>query len=197
MLNAWLLRRQFRRRLETISGHEGRIIWLVPLFVPVLLLVSYVETTAPLSSGSHINSVTWGVVSALIVCACAFYWIERYRAMAFLQWLHEQREALRMGRIEYSGHAISRSTELIQYRICVSMILFTVEFSTAFFPVRDGHRRSAVVPTLITCLLGWWGIPFGPFYTIAAVIHNLRGGHKRSVQELLNEMAADGDAPEL
>lgn len=197
MLSSWLVRRRFRRRLEIISGHGNRIIWLVPLFVPVLLLVSFVESTAPTSGGSQINSIVWGIVAVLIAFVCALYWIERYRAVAFLQWLHEQRDALRMGKIEYSGQAISRSTEVIQYRFCASMILFTVEFNTAFFPKRDGHSRSAVVPTLVTCLLGWWGIPFGPFYTIAAVIHNIRGGQRRSVQELLNEMAADAEASKL
>jgi ATP-dependent phosphoenolpyruvate carboxykinase len=25
-------------------------------------------------------------------------------------------------------------------------------------------------------LLGWWGIPWGPIYTIAAVVTNIRGG---------------------
>lgn len=195
MLNSWILQRRFRRRLETISGHGNRTFWLVPLFVPVLLLVSFVESAAPSSSGSHINSIVWGIAAVLIACACAFYWIERYRAVAFLQWLHQQRDALRTGQIEYSGRAISRSTQVIQYRYCASMILFTVEFHTAFFPMRDGHGRSPVVPTLITCLLGWWGIPFGPIYTIATIIHNIRGGQRRSVQELLNEMAADAEAP--
>jgi hypothetical protein len=195
MLSSWLSRRRFRRRLETISGHGNRIIWLVPLFVPVLLLVSFVESNAPSSAGSHVNSIVWGIAAVFVVCVCIFYWIERYRAVAFLQWLHEQRDALRMGRIEHSGQAISRSTEVIQYRLCISIIVLTVEFDTAFVPMRDGHWRSAVVPTLVTCLLGWWGIPFGPFYTIAAVIHNIRGGQRRSVQELLNEMAADADLP--
>ena len=184
MLSSWLSRRRFRRRLETISGHGNRIMWLIPLFVPVLLLVSYVERTAPSSGGSAVNSFVWGTASALVAGAFAFYRIERYRSMAFLRWLHEQRDALRTGRIEYCGHAITRSTEVTQYRVCTSMILFTVEFSTAFsFVARDGHRRSVVFP--------------GPFYTIATVIRNIRGGHKRSVQELLNEMAADMEAPKL
>ena len=195
MLSSWLEQRRFRRRLEAISGHSSRIMWLVPLFVPVLVLVSFVESTAPTSAGSHINSIVWGISAVLIAFVCAFYWIERCKAVAFLQWLHEQRDALRIGKIDYAGQAISRSTEVIQYRICASMILFTVEFNTALFPSRDGHSRSAVVPTLVTCLLGWWGIPFGPFSTIAAVIHNTRGGQRRSVQELLNEMAADAEAP--
>lgn len=194
MLNSWRSRRRFHRRLETISGHGNRIMWLIPLFVPVLLLISYVEGKAPSSGGSAVNSLVLGLAAILIAVAFVFYRIERYRSMTFLRWLHEQRDALRTGQIEYSGHAITRSTEVTQYRVCASMILFTVEFSTAFFfPVRTGHRRGAILPTVVTCLLGWWGIPFGPFYTIGTVIRNIRGGHRRSVQELLNELAAGAE----
>jgi hypothetical protein len=30
----------------------------------------------------------------------------------------------------------------------------------------------------VTWLLGWWGIPWGPFYTLQALVQNLRGGRK-------------------
>jgi hypothetical protein len=32
--------------------------------------------------------------------------------------------------------------------------------------------------TLVTWLLGWWGLPWGPFYTLHALVHNLLGGRK-------------------
>lgn len=169
--------------------------WLIPLFVPVLLLVSYVEHIAPSSAGSGLNSIAWAAASALIAGTFVFYLVERHRSAAFLRWLHEHRDALRTERLEYSGCSISRSTEVTQYRVCVSMILFTLEFRTAFsVPAQKGHRRDAVFATLMTLLLGWWGIPFGPIYTIAATIQNVRGGDKRLVQALLNELAADVEA---
>jgi DnaJ domain len=34
--------------------------------------------------------------------------------------------------------------------------------------------------TLVTWLLGWWGLPWGPFYTLHALVHNLLGGRQPS-----------------
>ena len=33
-----------------------------------------------------------------------------------------------------------------------------------------------MVYTLISLLAGWWGIPWGPIYTITSLVTNLRGG---------------------
>jgi len=33
--------------------------------------------------------------------------------------------------------------------------------------------------------LGWWGIPWGPIYTIASLVRNARGGYKLRIGELL------------
>ena len=30
--------------------------------------------------------------------------------------------------------------------------------------------------TLLTLIFGWWGIPWGPIYTIGSVFSNFRGG---------------------
>ena len=30
--------------------------------------------------------------------------------------------------------------------------------------------------TLLTLLAGWWGIPWGPIYTIQSLVVNLKGG---------------------
>ena len=38
-------------------------------------------------------------------------------------------------------------------------------------PVNKGLRYSA-----ISLLLGWWGIPWGPIWTISTMVSNFRGG---------------------
>ena len=41
---------------------------------------------------------------------------------------------------------------------------------------------------LATLLLGWWGIPFGPVFTIRALYRNLAGGDEATVADLLNQL---------
>jgi hypothetical protein len=41
---------------------------------------------------------------------------------------------------------------------------------------------------LATLLLGWWGILFGPVFTIRALTRNLAGGDEVTVADLLNPL---------
>lgn len=66
----------------------------------------------------------------------------------------------------------------VVFQYAISLVLVSFRRTTAIHFVRAG--RSAAVrgsgPTLLTLLLGWWGIPWGPIYTIGSVYRNLRGG---------------------
>jgi len=42
--------------------------------------------------------------------------------------------------------------------------------------------------TILTMLLGWWGIPWGPIYTIGSIFRNLSGGVDVT-QEVIESMA--------
>jgi hypothetical protein len=43
--------------------------------------------------------------------------------------------------------------------------------------------------TLLSLVLGWWGIPWGPIYTIQSVVINFQGG-KDVTKEVLASMAS-------
>jgi hypothetical protein len=66
----------------------------------------------------------------------------------------------------------------VVYQFCVSFIVVTVYRSSQIHFIRS--NESAVMRgmkyTLLSLACGWWGIPFGPFCTIAAVAVNLAGG---------------------
>jgi hypothetical protein len=52
---------------------------------------------------------------------------------------------------------------------------------------RFGHALAA---SLYTFCYGWWGFPFGIFWTPVALIKNLRGSTSVRVQDLLQPAAA-------
>jgi TonB family protein len=61
--------------------------------------------------------------------------------------------------------------------------------TTPYFLVgTDAQQRSAVVATAITSLLGWWGIPFGVIFTPYCLFQNLKGGDRRTVESLIQDM---------
>ena len=108
---------------------------------------------------------------------------------AFLAWLHENADSVRRGSATWKGRTIAPATTLRAYETAVSMLLFSSKFSSSF--VVDGEPamgRVKLASTAASLLLGWWGFPFGPIYTVMAVQRNLRGGHTVTVGELLQQM---------
>jgi hypothetical protein len=64
------------------------------------------------------------------------------------------------------------------YQYCISILVMTFKRGSGIKVIEPG--QSAVVPglpyTLVSLVAGWWGIPWGPIYTIQSVFKNLRGG---------------------
>lgn len=81
---------------------------------------------------------------------------------------------------------LQQGAKFVIYQYCISVIIVTLKRSSNIYLVRAGE--SAVSKGLgfsfISLLLGWWGIPWGPIYTIGTFITNFRGG-KDVTQEVL------------
>ena len=74
--------------------------------------------------------------------------------------------------------AINEGARFIVYQYTISILVMTFRRSSSVHFVPAG--KSAVVAglpfTVITLLLGWWGIPWGPIYSIGSLVKNLSGG---------------------
>lgn len=73
---------------------------------------------------------------------------------------------------------IAGGGKFVLYQYCVSVIFATYKRSSDIYFVRAG--RHAVVRglpySLASLLVGWWGIPWGPIYTIQTLWTNICGG---------------------
>jgi hypothetical protein len=74
--------------------------------------------------------------------------------------------------------AVEEGARFVVYQYTISIIVMTFRRSSAVHFVPAG--ASAVVKglpyTLLTLVAGWWGIPWGPIYTIGSLAKNLSGG---------------------
>ncbi|MEL7001304.1 MAG: hypothetical protein AAFN93_01080 [Bacteroidota bacterium] len=75
-------------------------------------------------------------------------------------------------------HELERGGRFVVFEYCISAILFTSKHSSAIYLIRGSENGAfkALRFTMITLLFGWWGIPWGPVYTIQALTTNLKGG---------------------
>lgn len=90
---------------------------------------------------------------------------------------------------------LSRGAKFVVFEYCVSILILTFKQPTDIHFVRagEGTLGRSFGYTMVSLVLGWWGIPWGPIYTIASLVTNLGGG-KDVTNEVLQAVARSGHA---
>jgi hypothetical protein len=75
---------------------------------------------------------------------------------------------------------LENGSRLVQYSYTISVIAFTFTRGSKLYLLDPGEKgiKKGIVFSIITILLGWWGIPFGPIRTIISLRTNFSGGKK-------------------
>jgi hypothetical protein len=81
---------------------------------------------------------------------------------------------------------MARGGRFVIYQYCVSIIILTLKRSSNIYFIRGGHSSFAKgFPFIaISLFLGWWGIPWGPIYTVQSLVTNFAGGRDVTQQVL-------------
>ena len=74
--------------------------------------------------------------------------------------------------------AAAKGARFIYFQFTVSLLLVTFKRTSNVYMVRNNENPVAkgMSFTIISALLGWWGIPFGPKYTLQSIRTNMKGG---------------------
>ena len=85
---------------------------------------------------------------------------------------------------------VNKGGRFIYYAITISILVITFKRTSGVYLVRK--NQNAVMRgfpfTILTLFLGWWGIPFGPKYTLEGLRTNLAGG-KNVTDEVMATVA--------
>ncbi|MFQ4143746.1 hypothetical protein [Chlorogloeopsis sp. ULAP02] len=86
--------------------------------------------------------------------------------------------------IEEVYQELSKGAKFVVFLYCFSIVILTFKRSSNIYFIK--YRELAFIKsikyTLISLLLGWWGIPWGIIYTIQSIFINLRGGKDVTLQ---------------
>jgi hypothetical protein len=84
---------------------------------------------------------------------------------------------------------INKGGKFVIYQYCVSIVIMTFKRPTDIYFIRaDENPLTKGLPySLISFVVGWWGIPWGPIYTIGSLIKNFGGG-KDVTNEIFNAL---------
>lgn len=71
-----------------------------------------------------------------------------------------------------------RGGRFVFYAFTISLIVVTFKRTSGVYLIRSGENGviKGMLYTLVSFLFGWWGIPFGPKYTLESIKTNLKGG---------------------
>ncbi len=140
--------------------------------------------------GDYSNALVGGGISLFLFCLYLFFKRESKKNDEFLQWIFENQERIHSSGMTYeNGQVIDRYTELTRYNVCLSFVIFTIKLPSRYYIKGTTSSNIAlIVCTLTTCLLGWWGLPRGPVYTVQVIYKNLSGSYNIEVYQLLGEV---------
>jgi len=104
-----------------------------------------------------------------------------------LEWIDKNKGQLSQRGLIYGSIPVNLETILTRYCIVFSFVFFTRKTYTNY--VVKGSFKSfitGVASTLSNLLVGWWGIPWGPIYTIQSIFINLSNKESVSVDDIIN-----------
>ncbi len=89
--------------------------------------------------------------------------------------------------IDELNHELQRGGQFVIFEYCISIIFVSFKRSTNIYFIKAGESTlgKSFGFTLASLIAGWWGIPWGPIYTISSLITNMSGGRK-----ITNEVVA-------
>lgn len=73
---------------------------------------------------------------------------------------------------------LKAGSRFVIFPYCVSVLIVSFKRSSGVYYVRKGESvfSKALPFSLVSLFLGWWGIPWGPIWTIATLYTNAMGG---------------------
>lgn len=97
---------------------------------------------------------------------------------------------------------LQRGAKIVCYHYCISIVVMTFRRSSDayFIPAGESTVTKGLPWTLLSLVAGWWGIPWGPIFTIQSLAVNLRGGKDitADISAAMNRtVAAPAPAPAL
>lgn len=74
--------------------------------------------------------------------------------------------------------AVRDGGKLVVFEYTISILIMTFRRSSSVHLLRKGDSGlgKGLPFTLLTLVAGWWGIPWGPIYSIMCLVTNLGGG---------------------
>ncbi len=91
--------------------------------------------------------------------------------------------------VEEINNELKSGGKFVFFQYTFSVLVKTFKRPSKIYFIRgdEGTALKSLPFTLITLFFGWWGIPWGPIYSIGSIFRNLTGG-KNVTNEVIDSM---------
>lgn len=91
---------------------------------------------------------------------------------------------------------IQRGAKLVVYQYAISVLVMSFRRASSihYIPAGQSAVSKGLPWIMLTLLAGWWGIPWGPIFSIQSLITNFKGG-KDVTAEIMAQLTAPAAAP--
>ncbi len=72
--------------------------------------------------------------------------------------------------------ALRNGGRFVVFPYCISLVFLSLKQASPITFVQPGKRKWGIRWMLVSLVLGWWGIPWGPWWTIRSIHACARGG---------------------
>ncbi|UUC44700.1 hypothetical protein [Flavobacterium cerinum] len=85
---------------------------------------------------------------------------------------------------------VNSGGKFVIFPYTVSIVLMTFKRSSSIYLVRpeESSFKYSYKHVLVNGIFGWWGLPWGPVYTIQSLYHQISGG-KEVTKEIMTHLA--------
>ena len=91
---------------------------------------------------------------------------------------------------------LQKGAKFVVFQYCISVVVMSFKRSSGIYFIPSGTSAAgkAAPWCALSLLVGWWGIPWGPIWTIGTVAKNLGGGTDVTAH-VLNASTASAPIP--
>ncbi len=87
---------------------------------------------------------------------------------------------------------VQGGAKFVVFKYAVSILIMTFNPNSEVHYIRPGEStlRFSIGHSILTLVAGWWGVPWGPIYSISSLYHNMRGG-KDVTSEVMSQIMSN------
>ena len=155
------------------------------VFIGLVLLFGFSSINGVLNGKEVLNQNA--IIFVVFLLFAIGYSVFKRKNAVFDDWLNENRNEVLQKGLSYKGVVINKETKLTRFNIIISLVALSLNIPSRLYIV--GHDKPSVVGIIygvFSGIFGWWGIPWGPIWTIEALAKNFSGGEIISVNDYFN-----------